>query len=225
MTERELTDYELDWSRCEALIKTWPNASNLGPERLKAAIQAYAYPHGRDRAARCNPLELEEVLLELIQETSGERPTPKEVANRLGVVRVRNNPGLKAALEGAEVVDDPVPDFVLAHLRAMQKAAPSLYRPEMIARAVAAAIRHGRNPNPMHELGKCEACARARDEDRRLVEMVERFGSNWRRKLDPEIVAEVIRHQNELAELWPWSRNPITADVLEFSTNNIPTDL
>ena len=184
------SSYEYDWTRCEALVKTWPNASNLGPigsRRRYRHTPIRTAAIGRRVATRSSSRRF---CSSSFKKRTGERPTPKAVANRLGVIRVRNNPGLRAALATEhELVDDPVPDFVLAHLRAMQAAAPTQGRGAVLAQAIACATRHGRPLNPMHDLGKCEACARSRDEDRRLVEMVDRFGPNWRHKLDPEIVA------------------------------------
>ena len=192
-------DYEYDWTRVEALLKTWPGLGRRpSPAEVEALVTAYAYPNGRDRAGRCDPLELEDCLRELMQEDEkGAHPMPKIVGARIGLRRAR------AHHEVAEALDDlyksePAEDWVVAHALARGSSVAALM--------VAVAERHGRNIAPRHDPAACDLCEVERLEDDNAKALQAAYGSEWR-SVDEALLAR-LAFLAELDERFPWRVKP-----------------
>lgn len=190
------TDYEYDWSRIEAMLKTWPGLSRRpSPAELEALVTAYAYPNGRDRASRCDPLELEDALRELIQEDEkGSHPMPRVVAARVGLIRLRAHPSVGDALEPLER-DEPAEAWVLAHAIARGSATMVMMR--------ALARRHGRDEHPVHNEATCPLCERERLLESKRIELAATHGEHWRRVFEAQ--DELRAYALELDQRFPWA--------------------
>jgi hypothetical protein len=188
-----MTDYDLDWSRVELLIKTWPGANPLGPDRVDAYLDAYAYPNGRDRASRTDPVELERVLVELRgDDAKGERPTSAVVKDAIVRDRFTRSPGLVRAL--ADEVDEPAEDWALAHALATHSPIAKLMRH--------VAERHGRPTNPPHLPESCPQCSVDAAERAEVERLHAEYGPEWRNVT--AALDEQAAHAAQLDVEYPW---------------------
>jgi hypothetical protein len=184
-----------DWSRIEAILRTWPGASRISPDALDAYVSAVVYPNGRDRAARTDdPVEVERTLLELMQEdTQGKRPPIGVVVARLGLRRALAHAEVAGELDDV-YKSEPAEDWVVAH--ALDRGLP------ITGLLIAVARRHGRNVAPEHDRAACELCEVERLEQAKEAGLELAYGPDWRR-IDAATL-ELADYVRGLDVRYPW---------------------